>query len=231
VQKVTLRRTPGSDEDEDRAANAESAVIASGETGHNIEVKGGGQLRAGVFDDPFFFDLAAFRNNLQFCPDGKGSDFFRGLNVASIVLEVPSATLGTHIGVWARTRLHGKQIDRMGRPAINTVFHNHNDPGKDAFNVAQPVNDQRDFRADVVNTLLALGNTQARANMLADFLLPDILTIDTSSRASFPNGRRLRDDVIDIELNLLTNGAVKTDCVRNDSNISTSFPYEASANK
>ncbi len=225
VQNVTLRRMPGSDSDEDKGESDDGVVLARGQTGRNIEVKGGGMLRAGLFDDPFFFDLAAFRNNLQFCPGGQGSDFFLGLNVASIVLEVPSSKLGTQIGVWGRTRLHGKQIDRMGRPAINTVFHNHNDPGKDAFNVGQPVHDQRDFRADVVNTLLALGNTQARANALADFLLPDILTVDTSSSAGFPNGRRLQDDVIDIELGLITNGAVTSDCVSNDSTFGGSFPY------
>jgi hypothetical protein len=212
------------------ADDSDGGLMATGQTGTNIPVAGGGLVRAGAFDDPFFFDLAAFKNGLAFCPNGAGSNFFAGLNISAIVLEVPSSQLGGHIGVWARTRLHGQQIDRMGRPAINTVFHNHNDAGKDAFNQGQPVNDQRDFRGDVVNTLLALGNSSARANALADVLLPDILTFDTSSSAGFLNGRKLADDVIDAELNLITNGAVTSDCVANDSNFSNTFPYLASPN-
>jgi len=54
--------------------------------------------------------------------------------------------------------------------------------------------------------------------------------VDTSSAAGFPNGRRLADDVIEIELGLVTNGAVTTDCVANDSTFSNSFPYLAPAN-
>ena len=187
---------------------------------------------AGRRDDPFFFDLAAFRNNLQFCPGGVGTDFFRGKNVSSIVLELPSRMLtrghDPKIGVWAATRAGRTQIDRMGRPAINTVFM-HGDR-KNQFNAGVPANDQRDFRADVVDTLLSLGNSQSRADSLADVLLPDILTFDTSSSAGFLNGRRLSDDVIDAELNLITNGAVTTDCVGNDSTFLGTFPYVGNPN-
>jgi hypothetical protein len=117
----------------------------------------------------------------------------------------------------------------MGRPAINTVFI-HGDARKNMFNAGQPVHDQRDFRGDVVETLIALGNTPARADALADILLPDILTFNTSSSAGFLNGRQLADDVIDIELNIITNGAVTTDCVANDSSFSNTFPYLAPKN-
>jgi len=48
--------------------------------------------------------------------------------------------------------------------------------------------------------------------------------------AGFPNGRGLADDVIDIELALVTNSQVASDCVGNDSAFSTSFPYLAPAN-
>lgn len=220
VQEVTLRRVP---------ARGEGAVLARGQTGLDIAVEGGGMLRADLFDDPFFFDLVAFRNGLAFCPGGVGTNFFAGLNVSAIVLEVPSATLGpSNIGVWARTYLNEQQIDRMGRPAINTVFI----PSgmKDAFNSGQPKHDQRDFRDEVVATLLALGNPEGVANALADFLLPDILTIDTSAAAVFPNGRRPPDDVIDIELGLISGGAITTDCVANDSAFTSTFPYLAPAN-
>ena len=52
-------------------------------------------------------------------------------------------------------------------------------------------------------------------------LLPDMLTVDLSKVYSdatngFPNGRRLRDDVVDTLFNLLSNGKVTTDNVGDD---------------
>lgn len=195
-------------------------------TSQTIDVPGGGFIRANNIDDPFFFDLIAFKNGLAFCPGTarQGTNFFRGVNTLAIALELPRSFFGTNnIGVWARTALNGAQVDRMGRPAINTVFI----PGamKDAFNQASPINDQTLFRDAFTATARALGNSPDRANFLADFLLPDILTLDTSSSDGFPNGRRLQDDVIDTELSLITNGGVTTDCVANDSTFRTTFPY------
>jgi hypothetical protein len=205
---------------------------AFGAPPHVVSVRGV-KAFAGRRDDPFFFDLGAFRNGLQFCPGGVGTDFFLGRNVSSIVLELPSSLLTADttqpgIGVWASTDAGETQIDRMARPAINTVFlHGER---KNLFNAGDPVNDQRDFRGDVVETLLALGNSPDRANALANVLLPDILTYDTSSSAGFLNGRRLSDDVIDAELSLITNGAVTTDCVGNDSTFLSTFPYLGNPN-
>lgn len=228
AQKVTLRSLP---------AKGHGSVLATGMTETDIAIHGGGWLRAGVFDDPFFFDLNGFLN-VDFC--NPGSNFFAGLNISAIVLEVPSSWLGgSNIGVWARTMLSGHQIDRMGRPAINTVFIPNNvfepsgsEPSqKDAFNSGKPRNDQHSFRGEVVDTLeIFYGAGSPDAQALADFLLPDILTIDTSNPAGFPNGRGLADDVIDAELGLVTNGAVTSDCVANDSAFSNSFPYLASPN-
>jgi hypothetical protein len=216
---------------------------AEGYTGTNLKVKGGGWAHAGLFDDPFFFDLAAFQQLVTgpraFCDAGT-TDFFAGLNTSAIVIEVPSHKLGpNNIGVWARTTRSGQQIDRKGRPAINTVFIPNNpleptgsEPSqKNAFNAGKPADDQANFRAEVVDSLLALGNDQATADALADVLLPDILTIDTSSSAGFLNGRGLADDVIDAELGLITGGPVSSDCVdANDVPFLANFPYLAPAN-
>ncbi len=228
VQGVMLRRVP---------ASGASAVLARGQTGQDIGVAGGGMLRAGVFDDPFFFDLVGFLS-VNFC--APGTNFFQGLNVSAIVLEVPSASLGpSNIGVWARTELNGAQIDRMGRPAINTVFIPNNvfepsgtEPSqKNAFNAGKPRHDQRDFRSEVVDTLeIFYGAGNPTVGALADILLPDILTIDTSNPAGFLNGRALADDVIDVELGIVTNNLVTSDCVANDSAFSSTFPYLAPAN-
>ncbi|MEK7217081.1 MAG: DUF4331 family protein, partial [Chloroflexota bacterium] len=116
TQDVMLRRVSG--------GGARGAVLARGKTGENIAVTGGGMIRAGLFDDPFFFDLNAFKGTAgrAFCDAGT-ANFFAGFNVTAIVLEVPSSSFPfSNIGVWARTELNGEQIDRMGRPAINTVF-------------------------------------------------------------------------------------------------------------
>ena len=224
AQDVTLRCVPAA------ACGNQGAVLARGQTGSTIPVSGGGSLRAGLYDDPFFFDLLAFRNGLAFCPGGVGTNFFHGLNVMAIVLEVPSSSLGpNNIGVWATTSVDGNPADRMGRPAINTVF-NHTDADKNAFNFGKPTQDQRDFRGNVVSTLLSLGDSQAYADAIADILLPDILTVDTSNPAGFLNGRRLQDDVIDAELSVISNGGVTTDCVANDSTFSNTFPYLGPAN-
>ena len=213
--------------------NAEGVV---GKT-HNIKTNENphvvGRVHAGVFDDPFFFDLQAFRDGLAFCPGGVGTDFFLGLNTSVILVEIRKTAVTDHssnFGVWGRTTdKQGEQIDRFGRPAINTVF-NTTDADKNAFNVGDPVDDQANFRMNVVDTLLALGNDEATANELADFLLPDILTVDLSQPTVFPNGRGLADDVIDTELNLISGGAVPGDCVANDSAVTNTFPYFATAN-
>lgn len=200
--------------------------LADGPVGQTLLIPGGGKLMTGVFDDPFFFDLVSFQNGLTFC-DGDEFDFFAGLNVSAIVLEVPSSWLGpNNIGVWAHTAVGGMQIDRMGRPAVNTVFISSAD--KDRFNRSQPIYDQVQFRDQVVGVITALSGDPALAEALADVLLPDILTIDTSNPAGFLNGRAPADDVIDAELNLITGGAVTGDCVdANDMPFSATFPYLA----
>ena len=155
-------------------------------------------------------------------------------NTLTITMELPSTAItlpgGSAVGFWGRSEFGGVQIDRMGRPAINTVF-NTTDADKDAFNAGYPVDDQANFRANVVGTLLALGNDQATADGLADFLLPDIITIDLAQPSAFPNGRALSDDVIDTELNLITGGAVPSDCVANDNRFVNHFPYLGRPNR
>jgi hypothetical protein len=248
VQRMVVRR--------DGTVLARGRTSAFGDVrvarGHGIEAY------AGMRDDPFFFDLGGFLNILSSEP-GKSfigctaprQDSFAGTNVSSIVLQVPSRLLtrsgSTQIGVWATTDRGGVQIDRMGRPAIATVFIPNNpfepagsEPSqKNAYNAAHPRGDQASFRGEVVDTLATLyslndgagddpSDDAAKIAGLADVLLPDILTFDTSSSAGFLNGRRLADDVIDAELGLVTEGAVTTDCVgANDRAFSSAFPYLA----
>ncbi len=210
---------------------------ASGTTGQDISLSNGGMLRADLFDDPFFFDLIAFQNGLAFClPSGNpnsnsGIDFFAGFDVSAIVLEVPTADLvggSSSIGVWARIVVDGKQIERMGRPVINTVLIPSS--SKDAFNATKPVDDVAEWSDEVIASLISLNGDADYSAAVATVLLPDILTLDTDTPSGFLNGRTLSDDVIDIVLSVVSNGAIASDCVAaNDVPFPSAFPYLAPA--
>lgn len=235
-------------------------VLVAGMTsaGKAVKVNRAGAVKAyaGLRDDPFFFDLDGFINILSKeatksflgCKSPR-ADFFAGKNVSSIVIELPASLLthsgSSQIGVWATTTTGSKQIDRMGRPAINTVFIPQNPfektkpYAKTQFNATQPKNDQARWRGEVVDSLQVLfslndgagddkSDDAKQISGLADVLLPDILTFDTAKSDGFLNGRRLADDVIDAELGLITEATVKTDCVsKNDRAFRAAFPYLA----
>lgn len=220
-----------------------------GRTDRTLELGSSGRAWAGLADDPFFFDLQAFKDQVvgeggsrTFC-DGQATNFFHGLNTNAIAVEVPSKWLGgPKIGVWGRTRVDGSTVDRMGRPAINTVFIPSDQ--KDAFNATKPHRDRSRWEPTVVAKLKALsgldgsGYDTATATQIAELLLPDVLTLDTSSGKGFGdlNGRRLADDVIDTELTIVTGGigggspVLTSDCVANDSAFRSAFPYLAAKN-
>jgi len=207
-----------------------NAIVSRG-VGRN-----GVKFFAGFRSDPFFFDLLGFLNGLQFT----GSDFFADKNVFGIALELPNELLGDNpnVGIWVRTLVpmtmqpsHVTQADQMGRPAINTVFNHGQD--KNIFNVTQPAAQRSaataegpTFLEEFTSELEALGGYSPSAALgIAEILLPDILTFDYSSSAGFLNGRRLQDDVIDIELGLVTNGKITGDGVGPHTDYLSDFPY------
>ena len=225
------------------------ATVGNGTTGATIGLRDGGRAWAGLADDPFFFDLQAFNDQVKgqggsrtFC-DANATDFFRGTNITAIALEVPSRWLtagSPNIGVWAQTWHAGQVQDQMGRPAINTVFVP--PERKDEFNYTAPVDQRAAFGDVVTDDLLALSGldgtpyTQQQAETITGILLPDILTVDVSSPAGFLNGRQPADDVIDTELAIATGGlfggspVLTSDCVDgNDVPLPSTFPYLAAA--
>jgi uncharacterized protein DUF4331 len=224
------------EEDDDADVLVEHAPVSFGSNA--IVTRGEHDVRffAGFRSDPFFFDLAGFLAGFKFT----GSDFFIDKNVFGIALDIPSRLLGKNpkVGIWTRTLVpmtlqprHVTQADQMGRPAINTVFNHGND--KNLFNVTVPAAQRttvtgngQTFLAMFQSELEALGGyTAAQALAIADILLPDVLTFDYSSSAGFLNGRRLQDDVIDIELNLVTNGKITTDRVGPHTDYLSVFPF------
>jgi hypothetical protein len=235
----------------------DGTVVATGVTDSNVSIDTGGMAFAGLVDDPFFFDLEGF-NQLKstlldagtledaislICDTDPDTNFFAGFNASAIVLEVPDSELGGEISVWAETVVGGSQIDRMGKPGINTVFIT-GDAEKDAYNSAAPANDATEYTDEVrgITSAIqqALGVAEADANAYGDavagMLLPDVLPYDTAEAADFSafNGRGLADDVIDVYYSVLTTvdgtPALTNDCVANDSNFRGEFPYHAVAN-
>jgi hypothetical protein len=262
-QLVFVREATGRDA---RSADPEGRLIGVGKTGETIRLRDGGKLVSGLRSDPFFFDLGGFlgtvegRNNGRMLNDGMQSDFFADLNTLAIVIEVDDDELGSNIGVWATTskrdRRDWTQIDRMGRPAINTVV-NSSGPvvgadsnAKNVFNASKPEDDEANFTDGAVRALQAFSaldpegpysDDEARA--LAGVLLPDVVTYDTSTAAAGPlNGRALADDVIDVELRIVTggdpldlfprdaDGGINTDGIGPHDDYQARFPYLGNPN-
>ena len=237
---VRTGREPGGDDGHDGERHAviiEHAPVSFGRAAH-VTGEEGDDFRffAGFRSDPFFFDLMAFLNGLQF--HNPGTDFFIDKNVFGIVLEVPNRRgLGQNpkVGYWARTLIpeNGRlsHDDQMGRPAINTVFNHGTD--KDLFNITPPAAQRSTvtstggtFLQNFVSTLETLGGyTASQATGIAEILLPDILAYDYTSSAGFLNGRKLADDVIDAELSLVTNGKITSDFVGPHTDYLNRFPY------
>lgn len=171
AQPITGQTTPGTP---GKAAAAPSITTA-----------GPIKVFAGPRDDPFFFDLVGFQRflaapglptkGLRLSGD-EPVDAFSGVNVSSIVLELPitaltgaaNANTGS-IKAWATTSRRATtnrtasgdsgvgsyvQVDRMAIPAINTALIPSDK--KDAFNRADPANDIRDYRATALGTIEAL---------------------------------------------------------------------------
>src|SRR5262249_47027436 len=118
---------------------------------------------------------------------------------------------------------------------------------RSVFETSSPVNDRTNFRDDMISVLtdptFIYKRTVTDAAFLADALLPDLLIFQIGNPGGFGtliggagspgffgngpfaggqvlgNGRLLRDDVVDIDFNLLTNGAIPGDNVGDDNGL------------
>lgn len=221
----------------DQILNRSRYTTASGAAdGKTISGRNGMMAFAGIVDDPFFFDLVYVFRELGVLPGGPltrspGIDFFGGLNISALVIEVPAAALKGQtnmLGVWGTTsraketkRFSSRhecaappyiQVQRMGFPAVKTA-----NGGYFAF-----------FALGVAK-LVAINEHRAYSNETA-VLLPDILPLDVTSTKGFPqlNGRRLQDDVIDVIFSTASSRRGWGDNVgANDRPFRTEFPYLA----
>lgn len=174
-----------------------------------------------------------------FRPANQAIDFAKGYNVNTIVARIPQEFLAGKTGakvydVWETISLrdgNGKynQVERLGRPAINEGLITSNNL-LNIFNSVPPTADLSPaagpIGAEAARTLKSLGNNDDRTKALLQAFLPDVMRIDTTGASGYANalnsklspirGRMLKDDVVDITVNLLSNGAIKGDNVSYD---------------
>jgi hypothetical protein len=75
--------------------------------------KDGVTVRAGLVDDPFFFDLQGFRSTLATgnLAITNTRDFFAGQNDSAIIIEIPRDRLGSNaLDIWSTTARFGGNI-------------------------------------------------------------------------------------------------------------------------
>jgi hypothetical protein len=210
---------------------------------NNLNLEGSQiQVFAGLREDPFFFDVEQFFRvragaagigpAVGFRPASTAIDFAKGYNVNTIVVRIPQSYLRgvKTLDVWETISVKdprtGKynQVERLGRPGVNEGLIITND-FLNAFNSIPPSLDLSDaaapVRAEAKASLLALGNSPARADALLGALVPDVMRIDTTIPSGYVSavnakgapigGRLLLDDTIDQTLSLLTNGGITSD--------------------
>ncbi|MGA9945262.1 MAG: DUF4331 family protein [Candidatus Cybelea sp.] len=222
----TVRRIDGTRSErtgDDGVVIVEGAPVS---TGREPRVTNAGDYRffAGWRSDPFFFDAQGALNGLKFT----GHDFFADKNVASIVLEVPNAQLGSaNLKLWGRTvdGASGKwvQADRNARASQEPFLAGDE---KSAYITGEPANDARFIAVFAHSLQHAGGYTPDGATHAAATLLPDVLPYQPGRQASYPsNGRALTDDAVAHFLTVLTNGKVTGDGLAPHTDLLAEFPY------
>jgi hypothetical protein len=205
---------------------------------------------AGAREDPFFFDLERFYaifpdrmtpltgkpvntpnpNAPQFLswrPPGEAQDYLAGLNVLSIIIELPRASLGGGvIRLWETTNVFTgseggftyKQQDRLARPVVNEALATVSNFRHAINNRDNPADDPGQLKTDIESFLVFPANrSQAIRNVIEAVLVPDVMVADLSQGGPAAylgvetggatggkfGGRKLTDDVVDISLGVI----------------------------
>jgi Domain of unknown function (DUF4331) len=275
--KLTVTKDGSSDVIEGQTtALKETPILNTGTVdGSPVQVFAGLREDPFFFDVEQFFRVRAGALGkgpaVGFRPPEEAVDFAKGYNVNAIAVQLPIALLqgsssATTFDVWMTVSLPGSkkfsQVERLARPAVNeglivtNDFLNTLNSVDPAFEAAALAGQEPAASAagpivgEAKQTLLALGNNEARADALLQAFLPDVMRIDTTGPSGYANalnakgspiaGRLLADDVVDITLAVLTNGAITSDNVsysgtpgnpaQGHDSLELSFPYLAPAN-
>lgn len=228
-QTATLRRFEGAQatgKSDGGRVLAEGVPVSMGREARTTEA-GDLRLFVGRRSDPFFFDVLGVIKDFKFT----GEDFFADKDIASVVLEVPNAALGSkEVALWVRTLVPADgtgggwvQVERGARPSQTPFLSGEQN---EAYRAGEPAEDAR-FVAVFAHGLEHTGGyAPEAAKRTAQTLLPDVMRYDPTRPASYPqNGRTLNDDVVDGFLAILTNGKVKGDGVGPHRDLLAEFPY------
>ncbi|WP_213451404.1 DUF4331 family protein [Rhizomonospora bruguierae] len=206
---------------------AESIPVSFDGTAQPLTVDESGQIRlfAGLRSDPFFADVEGALHGMKWT----GHDDFAGNNVDCIALEVPTDLLGPGplVGVWASISRPGngalEQMDRGGNPTINPFINP--DGEKNRYNSRQPADDVANYLGPWSQLLEQAGYSPEEAKATAMQVLPDVLRYDRTKPISYPNGRKLIDDVFSYRFGWLTHGKVPPTGLKPHSDLTGQFPY------
>ena len=88
------------------------------------------------------------------------------------------------------------------------------DDPKEEYNESEPVNDRKRWLDQFVHLMGHTGNT-----------LPDVLSLDPSKPAKYPNGRVFTDDVINYRIAFLTKNQCPPTGLKPHTDILKEFPY------
>ncbi|MEP0929340.1 DUF4331 domain-containing protein [Leptolyngbya sp. SLC-A1] len=275
--KMTITKDGSKDVIEGQTtALQETPILNTGTVdGSNVQVFAGLREDPFFFDVEQFFRVRAGALGkgpaVGFRDPATAVDFTKGYNVNAIAVQLPidllqGSSSATTFDVWMTVTLPGSkkfnQVERLARPAINEGLIvtndflntlNSVDPAFEAAILAgqEPAASAgAPIVAEAKQTLLALGNSEERANALLGAFLPDVMRIDTTGPSGYASavnakgspirGRLLLDDVVDITLSVLTNGAITSDGVsyqgttgnqaQGHDPLEPAFPYLAPAN-
>lgn len=205
---------------------ADSFPVSFDGTDRTVVVDGQGiRLSAALRSDPFFADVEGALHGMKWT----GHDDFAGNNVDSIALEVPTDLLGPGpvIGVWASISRRGdgglEQMDRGGNPTINPFINP--DGEKNLYNSRQPVDDVANYLDPWSQMLEKGGYSPQEAKEAAMQFLPDVLRYDRTKPVSYPNGRKLIDDVFSYRFSWLTHGKLSPTGLTPHHDLMWQFPY------
>jgi hypothetical protein len=227
TQEYQVLRATGAD----AAVAAGGQVLAEGQTGQIVDGKLGTRVYTGAAADMFFANrdgLHQFKDSyvagtFEAVAFDAGVDFFDGRSVTAIVVEVPESLIGTGtVRAWATVSLVGHapevQVSRWGLPLLTHLYITDADM-QEQYNRATPAQDSELFASQVSAVVEKMtrqagsaADPAAYGKLVADRLIPTTLPYELGTWAAFSyagfNGRGFTDDVMDVQLSIMTNTAL-----------------------
>lgn len=222
--------------------------IGKGSAGKPLTLADGVQVWTGVAKDPFFGNspgLHEFRKELaegKYDPavwtKSQGKNIFTGRKCVAIVLDIPNKQLGKTVKVFMTTATKAdkswQQVQYSAIPLFSHTMLFENEALKREHDQSRPENSQ-DMKAFISARTLrtsTLAHSQkdpvAYADKVADMLVPDVITYNIGTPASFSaskiNGRKMSDDAMSEMLTLLT-GQPTSQAITDQQIYSPTFPY------